>query len=132
MSGSSNNTSTSSSPLLLLAVLRQPAIAMASLRLSNSLTTDVVKEVIINNKDIFPNKKYTSKGSAFNIHYTLDTEGVIYAIVTEPNYPARVIYPALDEMAKKISEKLGARLGGASENGLNKSARPLLSEIADK
>jgi Synaptobrevin/Regulated-SNARE-like domain len=81
--------------------------------------------------DLVPGKRYISQGDIQTIHYTADSQGRVYSIVTNPNYPARVAFTALDELVKEFAD-FSPKVPTASEESLSASTRLTLKAIADK
>jgi len=98
----------------------------------NSIKQGVRKCITESNK-IEIGKRYLVSGDHSNaIHYTLDKQGRIYAIVTVKNYSTRLAFSALDEIKIEFSSEFGPKVPSATEESLSKMSKDTLQEIADK
>lgn len=99
---------------------------------SKEVTKEGIRECVAGNAKIQSGRRYTVEGESQAIHYTLDPQGRVYALVTNPKYSPRVAFIALDELQKQFGKEFGPRVASASEETLNKPARVLLKEISDR
>ena len=90
-----------------------------------------IRECVASNAHIVPGKKYSSQGDVQSIHYAVDFQGRVYAIVTNPNYPVRVAFLALEEIQSEFND-FGSKMSTATEESLTLSARLPLKAIAEK
>ena len=121
------------SQVLMLAVLRfSDKTVVATYSTTRDVTKDGIRECVAGNANIASGKRYTSQGERQAIHYTLDPQGRVYAIVTAPRYPVRVAFVALEELQKQFGKEFGPRVPTAIEESLNRSARPILQGIAER
>lgn len=86
---------------------------------------------VSSNANLAPGKRYVSQGDVQTIHYSVDSRGCVYAIVTNPNYPVRVAFTALDDLVRAFAEFI-PKVTAASEESLSASARVNFKVIADK
>lgn len=72
------------------------------------------------------------KGETQSVHWCMDEQGRIYAIVTSTTYPVRVAFAALDEFQTSFNRECGFRVPSATENSLSKAAKNSMKAIIDK
>lgn len=119
--------------VFILAVLRaSDKSVLASFVRSKEVTVEGVRECVASNAGLSTGKRYTSQGDTQSIHYTLDQNGRVFAIVTVPKYPPRVAFTALEEMKESFQREFGPRMSTATENTLTKAAAPLFRQLYDK
>ena len=120
------------SQIYMLAVLRySDKTVVATYSESGDVTKEGVRECVAGNAQMTPGRRYTSQGDTQAIHYSTDAQGRVYAIVTNPNYPVRVAFGALDDLQNEFAD-FGSRVAASGEEGLSKSARLTLKSIAMK
>lgn len=116
----------------MLAVLRySDKTVVATYSATRDVTKEGVRECVAGNAQMTPGRRYTSQGDVQAIHYSTDAQGRVYAIVTNPNYPSRVAFAALDELQSEFAD-FGAKVAASGEDGLSKASRLTLKAIADK
>lgn len=119
--------------ILMVGVLRQADKTMVAVySVSKEVTKEGIRECVAGNANIQTGKRYTSEGEKMAIHYTLDAQGRVYALVTNKRYPTRIAFSALDELQKQFGKELGPRVPNAIEESLNKPARMLIKVIVDR
>lgn len=119
--------------IFMIAVLRHSdKTVVASYSSNKEVTKEGIRECVAGNAGIQPGKRYCAQGETQSIQYTLDAQGRVYSVVTSPKYPARVAFMALEELQQKFGKDFGPRVASATEESLNKTARYLLKEVADK
>lgn len=92
-----------------------------------------VRQCINESNKIEIGKRYSVSGDHSNaIHYTLDKQGRIYAIVTAKKYSVRLAFAALDEVKSDFSSEFGPKVPSATEESLSKISKETLQEIASK
>ena len=96
------------------------------------VTKEGIRECVAGNAAIQANKKYTAQGEAQAIHYSLDAQGRVYAMVTNPTYSARVAFIALEDLQKRFGNDFGPKVASSTEESLSKAARPLLKEVVER
>jgi hypothetical protein len=117
----------------ILAVLRaSDKSILARFVRSREVTVEGVRECIASNAAITMGKRYSVQGDSQTIHYTLDSQGRVFAIVTIPRYPPRIAFTALEEMKKSFQQEFGERLATATENSLTKAASTLFQQLYTK
>ena len=116
----------------MVAVLRSTdKTVVATYSTSKTVTKEGIRECIAGNASLEPGKRYSSQGTTQSIYYCLDIQGRVYAIVTNPSYPARVAFTALEELQSEFSD-YGSRVPSATEESLSKPARLVLKGVLDK
>ena len=92
-----------------------------------------VRQCINESNKIEIGKRYSVSGDYSNaIHYTLDKQGRIYAIITAKKYSVRLAFSALDEVKSEFSSEFGPKVPSATEESLSKISKEILQEIANK
>lgn len=125
--------SAGSPALFMVSVIRYTDKAVvASYSVSEAITKEGVRELVASNGSCQPGKRYSAVGQSQAVHYTLDQHGRVYAIVSEPKYPPRVAFSALDELISSFQKEFGFRIAAAKEGSLSKAARPMLKDFIDK
>lgn len=122
------------SQIYMMAVLRYADKSIVStLSKNQEITKEGIRECVAGNAaSIQPGKRYTSQGDTQSIHYTLDAQGRVYAIVTNRDYSPRVAFTALDELQQTFAKEFGLKVASATEESLTRSSRPLMSSIFEK
>lgn len=121
------------SNLLLLAVVRSTdKCILASYIRSNDVTVEGVRECIASNPSMVRGKRYSSQGSSFAIHYTLDPQGRVFSLVSSPKYPSRIAFAALDELQDLFNRELGVRAAAAKEGSLSRPAANIFKVVFEK
>ena len=116
----------------MLAVLRlSDKTVVATYSSSRDVTKEGIRECVAGNAQISAARRYTSQGETQSIHYFSDTQGRVYAIVTNRNFPPRVAFLALDELQKEFAD-FGSKVAISCEEGLTEPSKPTLNAIADK
>ncbi len=105
---------------------------LASFVRSKEVTVEGVRECVATNAGMSTGKRYTAQGESQSIHYTLDANGRVYAIVTVPKSPPRIAFTALEEMKESFQREFGPKLSTATENTLTKAASSLFRQLYDK
>lgn len=119
--------------IFLVAVIRYTdKKIVASYSVSQDVTKEGVRELIASNASCVPGKRYSAVGDSQAVHYMLDSNGRVYAMVTEPRYPTRVAFAAIDEIMTTFQKEFGARIASATEGSLSKSAKPILADNMSK
>ena len=120
------------SQIYMLAVLRNSdKTVVATFSSSTDVTKEGVRECVAGYAHMTAGLRYTSQGETQAIHYSADIQGRVYAIVTNPNYSARVAFSALDEMQSEFAD-YGSEVASAGEEGLTKRTRLILKAISEK
>lgn len=120
------------SQIYMLAVLRySDKTVVATYSPSKDVTKEGIRECVAGNAQMTPGRRYTSQGNIQAIHYSTDAQGRVYAIVTNPNYPSRVAFAAIDELQSEFAD-FGSQVAAAGEDGLSKASKLTLKAIADK
>lgn len=118
--------------IYMLAVLRySDKTVVATYSASKEVTKEGIRECVAGNAQMIPGRRYTSQGDVQAIHYSTDAQGRVYAIVTNPSYPVRVAFGALDELQSEFAD-FGSKVAASGEDGLSKTARLTLKAVADK
>jgi hypothetical protein len=119
--------------IYLVAIIRYTdKTVVAHVSVSNDVTKEGVRELIASNGNCQEGKRYSAIGESQSIHYTLDQNGRIYGMVTEPKYSARVAFAALEELIGNCQKEFGYRIAAATEGSLSKTARPILQDWIEK
>lgn len=119
--------------LMIFAVVRYGDRTVVAQHIRNKeLTIEGVRECIASNARIAAGKRYTSQGQDQAIHYTLDAQGRVFAIVTNSRYSPRVAFAALDEMQQMFNKELGIKVASALEGTLTQPAKPIFKHIFEK
>jgi hypothetical protein len=119
--------------IFMAAVLRQAdKTVVAVYQVSKDVTKEGVRECVAGNGNIQTGRRYTSEGDKQSIHYTLDAQGRVYAMVTNKRYPNRVAFMALEELQKQFGKELGPRVPNAIEESLNRPARQIMKGVVDR
>lgn len=127
-----NNNGTSTN-IFILAIMRYTDKCMiASYIRSKEVTIEGVRECVAGNANILRDKRYTSAGQAQSIHYTLDAQGRVFAIVTLPTYSPRIAFAALDDLQQMFNKELGVRAASATEGSLSRPSSTLFKHIYEK
>ena len=137
--GRSSEAMTSHNPLhndrpqiFMLAVLRlSDKTVVATHSSSRDVTKEGVRECVAGNAQITAARRYTSQGDTQSIHYFSDTQGRVYAIVTNRNFLPRVAFLALDELQREFAD-FGSKVASSVEEGLTKDSKLTLKAIAEK
>lgn len=125
--------SNSSCNISLLLVMRSSdKRIVASLIKSQEITVEGVRECVAGNPSMIAGKKYSTQGTLQSIHYTLDSKGRVYALVSSPKYPVRIAFIALEELRREFSKEFGPRVATSSENGLSRAASNIFKSIITK
>jgi hypothetical protein len=127
--------SNSANSIFLIAVIRfsDKVVVASSLFSRSSISIEGVRECVAGNTaNIQPGKRFTSSGDFQAIHYQLDAQGKVYAIVTSPNFSTRIAFCALDDVVSKFKSEIGNKVVSASEGSLNKMAHSIFKEIYDR
>lgn len=123
----------SSTNIFIFAVMRSSdKCVIASYLRTRDLTIEGVRECVAGNAGIMAGKRYTSQGSTQSIHYTLDAQGRVFALVTTPKYPVRVAFGCLDEFQQLFNKDLGIKAASAGEGSLSKASSALFRHLHDK
>jgi hypothetical protein len=116
-----------SSSIYMLCILRSSdKCIVASYAAREDVTKEGVRECIAGNMNMQPGKRYTSQGSSQSIHYYIDIQGRVYALVANPTYPPRIAFAALDSLQQNFSKEFGNRVSTASEESLSRQSQPTL------
>lgn len=127
------NTLHDANKIYLIAVLRSSdKTVVASYQQERDVTVEGVRECIAGNASIENGKRYSSQGESQSIHYTIDPQGRVYAIVTSPQYSLRRAFRALDDLIEKFGRDLGHRVATATEQSLSQVAVPIMKQIFQK
>ena len=116
----------------LICVMRYTDKTIVASFSSEEISKEGVRELIAGSPACIANKRYSAIGDSQAIHWMLDDQGRIYAIVTEPKYPSRLVFAALDELQANFKSSFGFRVATASENSLSKVSRNMLQELSVK
>jgi hypothetical protein len=100
--------------------------------LTSGFNDKLLREQVASNNFAKPGGRYSATGQTQCIHYLLDQYSKVYAIVTAPNYPARVAFLALEELKDDFQEKFGTRSATQGEESLSKLSQTMLRGIMDK
>ena len=96
------------------------------------MTIEGVRECVAGNAGIMAGKRYSVQGSTQSIHYSLDVQGRVFAVVTTPKYPPRIAFTCLDEFQQLFNKDLGMKAASAGEGSLSKASSALFRHIYDK
>lgn len=119
--------------IYLIAVLRSSdKTVVASYQQESDVTVEGVRECVAGNASIDTGKRYSSQGDTQSIHYTIDPQGRVYAMVTSPQYSMRRAFRALDELIEKFGRDLGHKIATASEQSLSQASVPIMKQIYQK
>lgn len=119
--------------IYLIAIIRSSdKTVVASYQQEREVTVEGVRECIAGNASIEAGKRYSSQGDTQSIHYTIDPQGRVYAIVTSPQYSLRCAFRALDELIEKFGRDLGSRVATATEQSLSQAAVPIMKQLYQK
>lgn len=130
---SNSNNGSGKLNILILAVMRfSDKRIIASYHRSKEITIEGLRECVAGNASIQAGKRYSNQGTSQSIHYTLDAQGRVFAMVSAIDYSPRVAFGALDELQQLFNKELGIRAASAMENGLSKSAQPIFNHIFEK
>lgn len=99
---------------------------VASYTTRQDVTKEGVRECIAGNMNMQPGKRYTSQGSSQSIHYYIDIQGRVFALVASPKYPPRIAFAALDSIQQSFNKEFGNRVSNASEESLSRQSLPIL------
>jgi hypothetical protein len=118
--------------IYMVAILRySDKTVVATYSTSKEVTKEGIRELVAGNAQMTAGRRYTSQGDSQSIHYTLDAQGRVYAVVTNPQYPPRVVFGALDELQSSFAE-FDSKVANATEESLSKPARLLLKDFTEK
>ena len=118
--------------IFMVAILRQSdKVVVATYSVSKDVTKEGVRQTVSGNSNIIANKRYTSQGDMQAIHYILDTEGRIFSLVTNSQYPARIAFTAIEDLQTQFAE-FNSQVAGAKEESLTKSTRLILKDFVEK
>ncbi len=118
--------------LYLLAVIRLSDKTICASRSTGEVDKEGVRELVASNANIQAEKKYSSNGPSYSIHYTLDRGGRVYAAVTNNNYSPRIAFVLLDEFKLNFDRKLGLSVPKVKEEGLSKQFKTGFNELFEK
>ena len=119
--------------ILILAVVRSSDKTVISQFIRNKdVTIEGVRECIASNPKLTAGKRYTTQGSDQSIHYTMDPQGRVFAMVTVSRYSPRVAFAALDEFQTMFNKELGMKASNATEGQLSKASKPIYKHIYEK
>jgi hypothetical protein len=119
--------------ILILAVIRSTDKTVISSFIRNkSLTIEGIRECVAANARMAAGKKYTSQGQENSIHYTLDPQGRVFAMVTISKYPPRIAFTALNEFRDMFNRQLGMKAATATEGALTQLSKPIFKHIYEK
>lgn len=119
--------------ILILAVVRSSdKTVIAQFIRNKEVTIEGVRECIASNARMAAGKRYTSQGPEQSIHYTLDPQGRVFAMVTVNRYSPRVAFAALDEFQTMFNKELGMKAAGALEGQLTQASKPIFKHLYEK
>lgn len=105
---------------------------IASQHISKEVAIEGLRECVASNAAIQSNKKYSSTGRSFAIHYSLDAQGRVFALITVPNYSARIAFAALEDLQQLFNKEFGMKAATAKEDALSKPAQNVFNFIYQK
>lgn len=121
--------------LYMICILRKSdECLVASFSTSKGLNTDDVTEIVAEKLNkMTAGKRYSEPGDdGINVHFTLDTKGRIFALMTRSNYPQRVAFQILEELKEAFGAEFGSLVKTAKPNSLSKDSKTLLKSFIDK
>lgn len=119
--------------ILLMAVMRfSDKTIVASFQNAREVTVEGVRECIAGSANIELGKRYTSQGPLQSIHYEIDAQGRVFALVANPKFSVRVSFLALDELVNHFSQRFGGRIATAREGELSREGLPVFRSIFDR
>jgi len=106
---------------------------VASFVPNKAYSVDGVIEAIESNRTVKNGKakRYTNQGESSAIHYYMDAQGRIFALVTTAKYEPRVAFQAIEELRKNFVEDFAPRVANATDESLSKLAKDILKNIVD-
>jgi len=118
--------------VFMVAVLRATdKTVVAAYSTARDVTKEGIRECVAGNPTLEPGKRYSIQGAAQTIHYQCDANGRVFSIVTNPQYPPRVAFQALEELQMEFAD-YGPKIPTATEELLSKPTRLIMKAVVDK